>query len=883
MAELALSGQSWADEIREAISAAGWPSSSLKVADNWCVVEHPSASTPSQGWKLHVGATIVNAREVLSRTLPVLLSQPLSFKVCSSVDVLGWLNAANGGISQIGKFVTVYPANNGEARVLAERLADATCGLVGPRVRSDSPLRDGCIVSYRYGEFTRRDGYDETGRRAMYLEAPDGSRLPDRRDRFRVPQWETVPFANHGAVVRNERPKAIEHRYVLFDRIHESPRGEVYRAVDVHLGEPCIVKLAHPGDAVSTVQSNAMSELLLEATMLRRLGGRAGAPAWLAFVDAGDEAALVMEDVSGRTLREAVKDDVLSAGYGDVGRGLRLARMIAVNLSALHQVGIAHRDVHPGNVIVDGSGRARLIDFGSARDIGLPLRQPGFGMRGYASAQQLAGLPPAVSDDVHAFGALLYFAVTGDDLLAREQLRLRGPGALNPRVQPAVHHIVAKCVAVDPDDRFTSMSDVVSAIDSAATYAGPAPEFGAIPEPQIGREVAHFLERFCGTLDASTHRRGDRSTWPSTSGIWIDPGSPWLYEGDAGIVYALTHLLDDVPAATALLERGARDLMAHSGDVPSEFDGLFIGRSGIGLALLRASCVLDDQEMLAHARMIGRDVSKRPPRNPDLLHGAAGRIRFQLALAFDGGDADGIARAVEDGHWLCESVDRSSGFSQWRIPEPWGEYSAVGYAHGSAGIADVLLDLWQATGDRRFLSAAEAVADDLSRLVTPAFEDGTGAHWPVYFNEVGPPIAAWCHGAGGIGSFYLHCQALGLRDDAQAIAERAGWTVARGRRTDETSYCHGLAGHAQFLSDLHAATGDARWRTEGTSVASLLVQSSTHLIGEAERETIGAGVRLGLMTGMAGVALGVTGYLRVGIRAAAHHPSIYATKGDAHR
>lgn len=81
---------------------------------------------------------------------------------------------------------------------------------------------------------------------------------------------------------------------------------------------------------------------------------------------------------------------------------------------------------------------------------------------------------------------------------------------------------------------------------------------------------------------------------------------------------------------------------------------------------------------------------------------------------------------------VSATVNREEAY--WIIPPGYESLSGtvnLGYAHGAAGIADTLLDLFEATGDRRFLEVARDAANWLARLATPALNDGTGLIWAV--------------------------------------------------------------------------------------------------------------------------------------------------------
>ena len=137
----------------------------------------------------------------------------------------------------------------------------------------------------------------------------------------------------------------------------------------------------------------------------------------------------------------------------------------------------------------------------------------------------------------------------------------------------------------------------------------------------------------------------------------------------------------------------------------------------------------------------------------------------------------------------------------------------LGYAHGASGIADVLLDLYEATGDDRFLEAARGAATWLARQAVPVLPDQSGYGWPV--NEGLPPVSPfWCHGAAGIGRFFLHAAELDLMPNAAELATGALRGTALGARWAGPTQCHGLAGNIEILLDGYQATGDETWLTE---------------------------------------------------------------------
>ncbi|HEU5270071.1 MAG TPA: hypothetical protein VFU36_09110, partial [Jatrophihabitans sp.] len=226
--------------VRAAVS--GRPTGSVQVVrdDCWLRVE-PARPGPAQGWKLHVSATVPAAEAVLRAVLPTLVRDPVRFKVAASVEQLRRLNSNDAPLAQVGKFVTVYPADDEQAVRLAKALDDATAGLRGPAVPSDRPLRPGSLVHYRYGSFRPRYLQTPLGRLVPAIAAPDGTLEADLRAcPYAAPAWARDPF---GAPAAGSAP-LLGGRYRVEALLHQAPRGAVELAVDTVTGHRRVLKSA---------------------------------------------------------------------------------------------------------------------------------------------------------------------------------------------------------------------------------------------------------------------------------------------------------------------------------------------------------------------------------------------------------------------------------------------------------------------------------------------------------------------------------------------------------------------------------------------------------------------------------------------------------------
>ena len=140
-------------------------------------------------------------------------------------------------------------------------------------------------------------------------------------------------------------------------------------------------------------------------------------------------------------------------------------------LSVVHEQGIIHRDIAPDNICIARDGTVKLLDFGAARyslgnvsqSLDVVLRH-GFAPREQYKRRGRQG----PYTDVYALGATLYYALTGvrpDDALERQdEDNMPLPSSLGANVSEAQETVILKAMAIDPEDRYQSMSEFRAAL-----------------------------------------------------------------------------------------------------------------------------------------------------------------------------------------------------------------------------------------------------------------------------------------------------------------------------------------------------------------------------------------------------------------------------------
>ena len=267
--------------------------------------------------------------------------------------------------------------------------------------------------------------------------------------------------------------------------------GEVYRARDTRLDRTVAIKVLAPHIASNPAFRQRFER---EARTISSLDH----PHICPLYDVGEHQGtdfLVMQYLQGETLA-----DRLAKGPLPLDQALKHAIEIADALDKAHQQGVIHRDLKPGNVMLTKNG-ARLLDFGLAKPSGVtadggrieatrtartPMTAEGtiLGTLHYMAPEQLEGKEVDARSDIWSFGCMLYEmltgrrAFTGDShasiiaaILDREPPRVHDS---HLHTSPALDHIVSRCLAKDPDERWQSARDLLFELKWAPQARMPA-------------------------------------------------------------------------------------------------------------------------------------------------------------------------------------------------------------------------------------------------------------------------------------------------------------------------------------------------------------------------------------------------------------------------
>ncbi|MDC2946486.1 class III lanthionine synthetase LanKC [Streptomyces heilongjiangensis] len=712
------------DAVGEPLPA-GWVGSAREV---WVGRTPASVELPDQGWKIHVSACLDNAEHILSVVSAYCVQHDIAYKFLRSPALVQTQNAKYASRGSSGKFMTLYPVDETQLERSLNDLDEALAGQRGPYILSDLRWRNGPLY-LRYGGFTEQFCRSESGELVLALREPSGRLRPDvRRAVFEVPDWAPVPAVLAQALADRAATSMADFPYTVERALHFSNGGGIYLARHVSGGDHVVLKEARPDAGLDQRGDDAVSRLVREHDIMRRLEGVPCVPAALDHLTAWEHHFLVQEYIAGEPLNKwfgrrypLIHPD---PGPEEIERfrdeALDILAKIEEGLRAIHARGIVFGDLHPRNLIVRPDGRVCFVDFELASPADDFVR-PGLGAAGFAAPADLAGY--AIDD--HALDALRLWI-----FMPLIQLTALDPGKRDQLAHAARRRFALPGTAEHGLPR-------VPPPTPAASSASPPPPHG---ETDFGRLAALFSgdradwpalrDSLAAAISASaTPERSDR-LFPGDPSQFTHDGLGLAY-GAAGVLWAL-HTVG-VPVAGDHVE-WLLEAVARRPCRP----GLYTGAHGVAFALDRLGHVQQAHNLLD--RLLKEPLDSQ---GSDLAGGLPG-IGLTL-LHFAGTTSDASLRAV--------ALDVAQRLAD-RLPTEGARPAAgtrPGLLHGPTGSALLFLSLYDSTGDTALLDLAErALRLDLARCVLG--DDGTlqvdeGSRVLPYLESGSAGIAAVLHTA----------------------------------------------------------------------------------------------------------------------------------------
>ena len=687
-------GEEWGFARGRGPAPAGWQRARR---DDWLVYLPEGARLPRQGWKIHASACLDNAETILGEVWEYCIARRIPFKFIGDRDLLLLRNAKYADRGASGKFVTIYPSDDGQLELILEELGTLLDGEPGPYILSDLRYRSGPLY-VRYGGFGDAYCIGPGGAHEPAIADANGKLVPDRREPiFRVPPWVTLPACLEPHLAARNDATIGDLAYELERAIHFSNGGGLYVGVAREGGETVVIKEARPHAGLSLDGADAVARLRREREMLERLAGTGVVPELRDYFAFAGHEFLVQEFVEGSQLASEfvhryplVRAHLDRDTAGEYTRwALDACGRVEAAVALFHEHGIVIGDLHPSNVLVRPDGSVVLIDLEIASDVSEQRRQ---------TLAHPAFMAPAgrtgFDIDRYALACLrMHMFMPLTTLFVLDRDKAEGLASEISRLFPVPRAFVSGAV-----DTIRGRPDGLS-VERSASRPGSLLEATPPDWPAIRDSMARAI------LASASPERDDR-LFPGDIKQFGTGGIDLAY-GAAGVLYALaaTGAGRHPELETWLLDRAVNPQ-------PGIRLGFYDGLHGVAHAFQELGRPDDALRVLDIC--VSELEGKWERYGLDLVGGLSG-IGLNLAqFAELTGDA-----ALRDLAWdVTERVIDRLGDEESVADVSGGVNPYAGLVRGSAGPALLCLRMYEHTLDTALLdAAATALRQDLRRCV----------------------------------------------------------------------------------------------------------------------------------------------------------------------
>jgi len=275
----------------------------------------------------------------------------------------------------------------------------------------------------------------------------------------------------------------LASRYRIISRLGKGGMGEVFRADDLILGQQVALKFLPEG---ARGNISLLTRFYDEVRIARQISHKNVCRVYdIGEVDG--QPYLSMEYIDGEDLGSLLR----RIGRLPSDKATEFARKMCAGVSAAHAQGVLHRDLKPGNIMIDAKGELLITDFGLA---GIADQLEGAEIRNgtpaYMAPEQLTGKSVSVQSDIYALGLVLYEMFTGKQPFQantvveitrlRQESQVTNPSTLVPELDKTVERAILRCLDSDPRLRPASALALAASLPggdplSAALAAGETP------------------------------------------------------------------------------------------------------------------------------------------------------------------------------------------------------------------------------------------------------------------------------------------------------------------------------------------------------------------------------------------------------------------------
>lgn len=643
---------------------------------------------PEHGWVLHLTVIKQQLMPLLELIIPELIQTGFPFQVVQDKQTLRLLLDGNLGYNNLGKVICIYPGNDSQALIMAKKLISLTGAFRGPAIPTDIYL--GSIV------YTN---YDEAGKQGIPFVMPKGI------------SW---PFGDITSPLVPPMKKLWNNAYKPNSVIKPDAKGRVIKGLylkgflNIKL---CVIKEGKSNMWVDSEGRDIQDRLLWQYELYQTLGKDIPTPKIFDVFKENRDLFLVMEFIKGESLEKKIAS-IYRGNSWDVLFNKKKLKLIDLLIKLvdiidkLHKKGYLHRDITPGNFLVNKKDEVFLIDMELAYSIFDKKPSPAFkhGTPGYMSPEQDKYLTPDIPQDIYALGALMLLFFTG---LPSVKFKADSITGLQQKISFFIKYfplarLITGCLHHDPSKRPCTLEiketivkyreELIENSQIKKEFISPGKPTQTALKKRINEAIAGLINPEIMTSDyiwTSLSSKKDKFIGNEQLQRNISPG---FYTGVAGILWLIAKaesLGYDINPCGIAYDRSWDFLLTQYKSSNTISTGLFEGTAGIALALqegITSGLIIPSEHVIEYLKQC----FEQPSQGLGIASGIAGQglsllkashllsADFSLSLLKKYRDTL-INSQQKDGSW---KVFKKSAKKQGKIP---------GLFHGIAGITWFLL------------------------------------------------------------------------------------------------------------------------------------------------------------------------------------------------
>jgi len=287
-----------------------------------------------------------------------------------------------------------------------------------------------------------------------------GTQLPTSKD-IRPDITATIQMPIHELTTGS----TFAGRYQIIEELGHGGMGKVYKVFDQEVQAKMALKLIR---SEVSADKNTIDRFRNELKIARDISHKN----ICRMYDLGREAGsyfITMEYVSGEDLKSFIR----RARQLVVGTAVLIAKQVSDGLAEAHRVGVVHRDLKPGNIMIDKEGNAKIMDFGIARSVsakGITGAGVMIGTPEYMPPEQVEGKEVDQRSDIYSLGIILYEMLTGQvpfegdtpfTIGVKQKSEIpKEPKSLNAQIPQDLNRLILKCLEKDKERRYQSAAEL---------------------------------------------------------------------------------------------------------------------------------------------------------------------------------------------------------------------------------------------------------------------------------------------------------------------------------------------------------------------------------------------------------------------------------------